>query len=167
VASDATGTRSAPVCRSRAQVVAEDDEADERRGEGPEQFCQRAGEVACHGAGARALAQRRGLGVDPGDVVVREFGEPEQWRFDWEWPYTRDQWLAVVPTFGGHAQIPPATMARSDHPAKKQRFASRPGNGALCGSDFRLLDDGAPDAGVPHGGDPVAALVNGVRSGAR
>jgi SAM-dependent methyltransferase len=38
------------------------------------------------------------------------FGELEQWRFDWERPYTREQWLEVVPTFGGHAQIPPATM---------------------------------------------------------
>ena len=29
------------------------------------------------------------------------FGEPEQWRFDWDRPYTRDEWLDVVPTFGG------------------------------------------------------------------
>ena len=36
------------------------------------------------------------------------FGEPEQWRFDWDRPYTRDEWLEQVPTFGGHSQIPPA-----------------------------------------------------------
>ncbi len=36
------------------------------------------------------------------------FGDPEQWRFDWDRPYTRDQWLELVPTFGGHSQIPPA-----------------------------------------------------------
>jgi len=38
------------------------------------------------------------------------FGEPEQWRFDWDRPYTRDEWLEQVPTFGGHSQIPPATL---------------------------------------------------------
>jgi SAM-dependent methyltransferase len=36
------------------------------------------------------------------------FSEPQQWRFDWDRPYTRDQWLEQVPTFGGHSQIPPA-----------------------------------------------------------
>ncbi len=35
------------------------------------------------------------------------FGDPEQWRFDWDRPYTRDEWLEQVPTFGGHSQIPP------------------------------------------------------------
>jgi SAM-dependent methyltransferase len=38
------------------------------------------------------------------------FGEPEQWQFDWERPYTRDEWLDAVPTFGGHSQIPAATL---------------------------------------------------------
>jgi SAM-dependent methyltransferase len=38
------------------------------------------------------------------------FGEPEIWRFDWEWPYTREEWLEVVPTFGGAAQVPAATL---------------------------------------------------------
>jgi SAM-dependent methyltransferase len=35
------------------------------------------------------------------------FGEPEQWRLDWERSYTRDEWLEQVPTFGGHSQFPP------------------------------------------------------------
>ena len=35
------------------------------------------------------------------------FGDPEQWRFDWDRPYTRDEWLEQVPTFGGHSQFPP------------------------------------------------------------
>ena len=35
------------------------------------------------------------------------FGEPEQWRFAWERPYTRDEWLEQVPTFGGFRRIPP------------------------------------------------------------
>jgi SAM-dependent methyltransferase len=38
------------------------------------------------------------------------FGEPEQWRFDWERSYTRDEWLDVVPTFGGHSQFPAAAL---------------------------------------------------------
>jgi SAM-dependent methyltransferase len=38
------------------------------------------------------------------------FGEPEQWRFDWDRPYTRDEWLDQLPTFGGHSQLPPAKL---------------------------------------------------------
>ena len=34
------------------------------------------------------------------------FGEPETWRFDWARPYTRDEWLDAVPTFGGHSLLP-------------------------------------------------------------
>jgi hypothetical protein len=36
------------------------------------------------------------------------FGEPEQWRFDWDRPYTRDEWLDTVPTFGGYSKLPAA-----------------------------------------------------------
>jgi SAM-dependent methyltransferase len=39
------------------------------------------------------------------------FGEPETWRFDWSRPYTRDEWLDAVPTFGGHSLLPPAVQA--------------------------------------------------------
>jgi SAM-dependent methyltransferase len=35
------------------------------------------------------------------------FGPPEQWQFEWERPYTRDEWLEQVPTFGGFSRIPP------------------------------------------------------------
>lgn len=42
---------------------------------------------------------------------TRSFREPERWQFDWERPYTRDQWLEQVPTFGGHSQIPPEKLA--------------------------------------------------------
>jgi SAM-dependent methyltransferase len=38
------------------------------------------------------------------------FSEPEQWRFDWDRPYTRDEWLDVVPTSGGHSTFPPAKL---------------------------------------------------------
>jgi SAM-dependent methyltransferase len=36
------------------------------------------------------------------------FGDPQEWRFDWDRPYTREEWLEVVPTFGGFSQHPPA-----------------------------------------------------------
>ncbi|GAA4573478.1 class I SAM-dependent methyltransferase [Planotetraspora kaengkrachanensis] len=38
------------------------------------------------------------------------FGEPEQWRFDWERFYTRDEWLDQLPTHGGHTRLPPAKL---------------------------------------------------------
>jgi len=38
------------------------------------------------------------------------FGDPEQWRFDWDRRYTRDEWLELVPTFGGHSQVRPAKL---------------------------------------------------------
>ncbi|MET9020317.1 class I SAM-dependent methyltransferase [Actinopolymorpha sp. NPDC004070] len=34
------------------------------------------------------------------------FELPEQWRFDWELTYTRDQWLDLLPTTGGLTQLP-------------------------------------------------------------
>jgi SAM-dependent methyltransferase len=40
--------------------------------------------------------------------LAGEFGDPEEWRFDWDRPYTRDEWLDQLATFGGHSQIPPA-----------------------------------------------------------
>jgi hypothetical protein len=39
------------------------------------------------------------------------FGEPEQWRFEWDRLYTRDEWLDQLPTFGGHNRVPPAALA--------------------------------------------------------
>ena len=39
------------------------------------------------------------------------FGQPEQWRFEWERPYTRDEWLDVVPTHGGHSQLTAPVLA--------------------------------------------------------
>ncbi|MFJ9540654.1 class I SAM-dependent methyltransferase [Streptomyces sp. NPDC101225] len=34
------------------------------------------------------------------------FGEPEQWRYDWEFTYTRDAWLDVMPTQGAFTRLP-------------------------------------------------------------
>jgi SAM-dependent methyltransferase len=39
------------------------------------------------------------------------FGEPEQWQFDWEQPYTRDEWLDVLPSTGALTQAPPDKLA--------------------------------------------------------
>jgi len=39
------------------------------------------------------------------------FAEPEHWRFDWDRPYTRDEWLDLVPTIGGHGQIRPDRLS--------------------------------------------------------
>lgn len=39
------------------------------------------------------------------------FDEPERWQFDWERPYTQEEWLEQVPTFGGHSQIPPEKLS--------------------------------------------------------
>jgi hypothetical protein len=36
---------------------------------------------------------------------VGGFSDPEQWRFDWERSYTRDQWLNLLPTTGGLTQV--------------------------------------------------------------
>ncbi|GLY73383.1 class I SAM-dependent methyltransferase [Actinoallomurus iriomotensis] len=39
------------------------------------------------------------------------FDEPEQWRFDWEQSYTRDQWLDHLPTTGALTRLPPDRLA--------------------------------------------------------
>jgi SAM-dependent methyltransferase len=39
------------------------------------------------------------------------FGEPEQWRCDWEQSYTREQWLDLLPTTGALTQLPPDQLA--------------------------------------------------------
>lgn len=36
-----------------------------------------------------------------------QFNETEQWHFDWEQSYTRDQWLALLPTTGALTQLRP------------------------------------------------------------
>jgi SAM-dependent methyltransferase len=39
------------------------------------------------------------------------FSEPEQWRFDWERSYTREEWLDQLPTLGALTQLAPGTLA--------------------------------------------------------
>jgi SAM-dependent methyltransferase len=56
--------------------------------------------------GYLALCTKAAGGIRQADA----FGEPEQWRFDWARPYTRDEWLDQLPTFGGHSRFPPAKL---------------------------------------------------------
>lgn len=39
------------------------------------------------------------------------FGDPEQWRFDWETTYTRDEWLDQMPTQGTLTRLPADKLA--------------------------------------------------------
>lgn len=39
------------------------------------------------------------------------FSDPEQWRFDWEQSYTREEWLDQLPTSGSLTQLPPHKLA--------------------------------------------------------
>jgi SAM-dependent methyltransferase len=39
------------------------------------------------------------------------FDEPEQWRFDWERTYSRDEWLDQLPTQGALTRVPPDKLA--------------------------------------------------------
>ncbi|MEU9066217.1 class I SAM-dependent methyltransferase [Streptomyces sp. NPDC048109] len=39
------------------------------------------------------------------------FGDPEQWRFDWQRSYTREEWLELLPTTGGLTRLRPEQLA--------------------------------------------------------
>ncbi|MFI9809085.1 class I SAM-dependent methyltransferase [Streptomyces sp. NPDC052301] len=38
------------------------------------------------------------------------FAEPEQWRYDWDQSYTRDEWLDQLPTQGAFTRLPQAQL---------------------------------------------------------
>ncbi|MEV1331373.1 class I SAM-dependent methyltransferase [Micromonospora costi] len=40
-----------------------------------------------------------------------QFSDPEQWRFDWERSYTRDEWLDLLPTTGALTRLRPEQVA--------------------------------------------------------
>jgi SAM-dependent methyltransferase len=40
------------------------------------------------------------------------FGDPEQWRFDWQRSYTSDEWLDQLPTIGALTWLPPDKLAK-------------------------------------------------------
>jgi SAM-dependent methyltransferase len=41
------------------------------------------------------------------------FGSVEQWRFEWDFTYTREAWLDVLPTYGGIGSRVPADQLRA------------------------------------------------------
>lgn len=61
---------------------------------------------------AGGLEAYSGLHTKAADGVraVGLFSEPEQWRFDWERSYTKEEWLDQVPTSGGHNQFLPGKL---------------------------------------------------------
>lgn len=50
--------------------------------------------------------------IADGIRATRGFCEPEQWRYDWERHYTRDEWLDHLPTLGGLTQLPADKLSR-------------------------------------------------------
>jgi SAM-dependent methyltransferase len=57
--------------------------------------------------GYARLCDRAANGIrETGDFVKNI----EQWRFDWERDYSRDEWLDAVPTFGGNNRLPADTL---------------------------------------------------------
>jgi SAM-dependent methyltransferase len=42
---------------------------------------------------------------------TNQFGAPEQWQFDWERSYTREEWLDLLPTTGGLTGLRPGRLA--------------------------------------------------------
>jgi hypothetical protein len=63
------------------------------------------------GVGQPLIAYER-LFTKTADAIQQTgaFSEPERWHFDWEQRYTKQEWLELVPTFGGHNQFPTATL---------------------------------------------------------
>jgi SAM-dependent methyltransferase len=51
-------------------------------------------------------------GIAAGIRAAGQFSEPEQWRFDWECTYSRDEWLDQLPTLGNLTQLPPDKLAQ-------------------------------------------------------
>ena len=49
--------------------------------------------------------------VEDGLRAAGGFGDPERWRFEWEWTYTRDAWLDQMPTTGVLTTAPPEAVA--------------------------------------------------------
>jgi SAM-dependent methyltransferase len=66
-----------------------------------------------HFGGACSAAQTYSAFLTKTEEGIRQaggFAEPETWRFEWEWSYTRDAWLDVVPTQGNATGLPPEKL---------------------------------------------------------
>ncbi|HTZ22946.1 MAG TPA: class I SAM-dependent methyltransferase [Streptosporangiaceae bacterium] len=61
---------------------------------------------------AAGAAMYAGICARAADAIreTSAFGGPEQWEFEWDRPYTRDEWLEQVPTSGFAARLQPETM---------------------------------------------------------
>ncbi len=57
--------------------------------------------------GYARLGDRAATGIGETGAFIKNI---EQWRFDWERQYSRDEWLDAVPTFGGSNRLPDSTM---------------------------------------------------------
>ena len=69
--------------------------------------------VAAVGAGRSVLDTYRAGFAAAADAMCEggRFGAPEQWRFDWEQTYTREQWLDHLPTTGALTRLPADALA--------------------------------------------------------
>ncbi|MFF5768611.1 class I SAM-dependent methyltransferase [Streptomyces tanashiensis] len=56
--------------------------------------------------GYEALCAKAADGIRQTDGLA----DPEQWRFDWEQTYTRDEWLDQLPTQGAFTRLPQAKL---------------------------------------------------------
>ncbi|MFI0368720.1 class I SAM-dependent methyltransferase [Actinomadura sp. 1N219] len=66
------------------------------------------------GAFTKSAVDLYSAGLDKAADGMRRtgaFGEPERWRFGWEQPCTRDEWLDQLPTFGAFTRLPPDGLA--------------------------------------------------------
>lgn len=58
-----------------------------------------------------------------GDALreVDGFSDTEQWRFDWEQSYTRQEWLDLLPTTGGLTRLPQKSWPRCYRRRRRHR----------------------------------------------
>jgi SAM-dependent methyltransferase len=69
--------------------------------------------LAFRPAPSRALDAYQGLLAKAADGIraAGEFSDPDQWRYDWEKSYRRDEWLDQLPTSGALSGVPPNGLA--------------------------------------------------------
>lgn len=67
-----------------------------------------------HAMPAQSMDAYQGLFAKAMDGMnaARAFGAAEQWRFDWERHYTREQWLDQLPTSGALTSLPPEKLGQ-------------------------------------------------------
>jgi SAM-dependent methyltransferase len=70
-------------------------------------------EAPVPGPGGQTPQQYQALLAKAADGIraAGAFGEPEQWRFEWQRRYTRDEWLDQLPTHGSLTRLPADRLA--------------------------------------------------------